>query len=114
MSSCIIAGYTITKTAPLNLSVEEAISDSKKVSSFLLQTLTMMEPHQIKDAYEECLQLRDYLSEQLWSVFDDEGISSVQAALDDLSQALSKYEMMYETIEGEWEFVDASCYVSAC
>lgn len=48
------------------------------------------------------MQLRDYLSEQLWSVFDDEGISSVQAALDDLSQALSKYEMMYETIEGEW------------
>lgn len=48
------------------------------------------------------MQLRDYLSEQLWSVFDDEGISSVQAALDDLSQALSKYEMIYETIEGEW------------
>jgi hypothetical protein len=40
--------------------------------------------------------LRDYLSEQLWSEFDTEGISSVQGALDDVTQALSKYEMTSE------------------
>lgn len=55
-----------------------------------------------KDAYEECLQLKEYLSEQLWSEVETDGISKVQAALDELTHALSKYEMTNDMIEGEW------------
>lgn len=70
--------------------------------------LAIMDPKQIKsneiakDAYEECLQLKEYLSEQLWSEFDNDGISSVQSALEELQQALNKYEMTSDMIEGEW------------
>lgn len=55
-----------------------------------------------QDAYEECLQLKEYLSEQLWSEFENDGISSLQSALEDLTQALSKYEMTNDMVEGEW------------
>ncbi|EIE89283.1 hypothetical protein RO3G_13994 [Rhizopus delemar RA 99-880] len=101
MSSCIVAGFTVSKTTPLEISVEEAINESKRSSSFL-------------DSYEECLQLREYLSEQLWSVTDHEGISSVQSALDDLSYGLSKYESINDTIDRECEFIDTSRFISAC
>lgn len=82
--------------------------NSKRSSSFLLHMLVIMDPKQIKsneiakDAYEECLQLKEYLSEQLWSEFDNDGISSVQSALEELQQALNKYEMTSDMIEGEW------------
>lgn len=82
--------------------------NSKRSSSFLLHMLAIMDPKQIKsneiakDAYEECLQLKEYLSEQLWSEFDNDGISSVQSALEELQQALNKYEMTSDMIEGEW------------
>ena len=56
----------------------------------------------LQDAYNECVQLKEFLSEQLWSEVDDDGISSVQSALDDLNQALGKYEMTNDMIEGEW------------
>lgn len=46
--------------------------------------------------------MKEYLSEQLWSEFDTDGISAVQTALEDLSQVLNKYEMTREMIEGEW------------
>jgi hypothetical protein len=81
---------------------------SQRSSSFLLHMLVMIDPQQIKsneiakDAYEECLQLKDYLSEQLWSEFDNDGISSVQLALEEIQQALNKYEMTNDMIEGEW------------
>lgn len=55
-----------------------------------------------QDAYEECLQLKEYLSEQLWSEFDNDGISSVQSALEELTQALNKYEMTNDMVDGEW------------
>ncbi|KAK4520036.1 Mitochondrial inner membrane protease atp23 [Mucor velutinosus] len=112
--SAQVAGYTVSKTTPLNLSVDEAIINSKKSSSFLTHMIVMMDPQQIKaneiakDAYEECLQLKEYLSEQLWSEVETDGISKVQAALDELTQALSKYEMTNDMIEGEWEFVESS------
>ncbi|CAO3692410.1 unnamed protein product [Rhizopus stolonifer] len=105
MSSCIVAGFTVSKTTPLDLSVEQMIRESKKSSSFLVHMLGMMEPQQIKsnetvkDTYEECLQLKEYLSEQLWAVHDQENISSVQAALDDLTHVLSEYESTSD-IEG--------------
>ncbi|CAO3703656.1 unnamed protein product [Rhizopus stolonifer] len=86
--------------------------------------LGMMEPQQIntnetaKDVYKECLELKDFLSENLWLVNEDEFVACVQTALDDLMHALSKYDkmndMMNDMIEGEWEFVDASAYISAC
>ncbi|KAG1045936.1 hypothetical protein G6F46_010905 [Rhizopus delemar] len=120
MSSCIVAGFTVSKTTPLEISVEEAINESKRSSSFLVHMLGMIEPSQIKsneiakDSYEECLQLREYLSEQLWSVTDHEGISSVQSALDDLSYGLSKYESINDTIDRECEFIDTSRFISAC
>ncbi|KAI8080758.1 uncharacterized protein B0P05DRAFT_539517 [Gilbertella persicaria] len=114
MSSAQVAGYTVSKTTPLTITVDEAISSSRKSSSFLLHMLVMIEPHQIKtneiakDAYNECMQLKEYLSEQLWSEVDNDGISSVQAALDDLNQALNKYEMTNDMIDGEWEFVEST------
>ncbi|KAI9343707.1 hypothetical protein BD770DRAFT_398125 [Pilaira anomala] len=120
MPSTQVAGYSVSQTTPLNISVEEAVVNSKRSSSFLLHMMVMMDPQQIKsneiakDAYQECLQLKEYLSEQLWSEFDTEGISSVQLALEDLSLALNKYEMTSEMIEGEWEFVDSSCCVPTC
>lgn len=58
-----------------------------------------------QDAYEDCLQLKEYLSEQLWSEFDTDGISSVQSALDELSVALNKYEMTSDMIEGGWQVI---------
>jgi hypothetical protein len=82
---------------------------SKRSSSFLLHMLVMMDPSQIKtneiakDAYEECLQLKEYLSEQLWSEFDTHSISTVQNALDELVQAINKYEITSDMMdEGEW------------
>ncbi|KAG2209715.1 uncharacterized protein EV154DRAFT_522570 [Mucor mucedo] len=120
MASSQVAGYSVSKTTPLNISVEEAVINSKRSSSFLLHMMVMMDPQQIKsnetakDAYKECLELKDYLSEQLWSEFDTDGISAVQTALEDLSQVLSKYEMTKEMIENEWEFVDSSCCVPTC
>ncbi|KAI8372082.1 hypothetical protein EDC96DRAFT_501556 [Choanephora cucurbitarum] len=118
MSLTQVAGYTVSKTTSLNITLEEAISSSKKSSSFLLHMLVMIEPSQVKtneiakDAYNECVQLKEFLSEQLWSEVDDDGISSVQSALDDLNQALGKYEMTNDMIEGEWEFVEsAACCV---
>ncbi|KAI8647215.1 hypothetical protein BD408DRAFT_335149 [Parasitella parasitica] len=106
--SCQVAGYTVSKSTPLNLSVDEAIVNSRKSSSFLAHMLVMIDPQQVKtnetakDAYEECLQLKEYLSEQLWSEVETDGISKVQAALDELSQALMKYEMTNDIVEGEW------------
>jgi hypothetical protein len=55
-----------------------------------------------KDAYQECILLKEYLSEQLWSVVEDEGIHSVQATMDEINQALSKYEMTKDMVEGDW------------
>ncbi|KAI8979818.1 hypothetical protein BDF20DRAFT_819705 [Mycotypha africana] len=96
------------KTTPANLSVDDAIYNSTKASSFLLHMLVMTEPHQIKaneivkDAYEECLQLKEYLSEYLWTESDSEGINTIQASLDELNKALDKYEMTNDIVEGEW------------
>ncbi|KAI8885740.1 hypothetical protein K501DRAFT_270504 [Backusella circina FSU 941] len=98
-----VAGFTVSKSTSLNISLDEAIIHSQRTSSFLEHMLGMIEPQQVKsneiakDAYDECVQLRDYLSEQLWSEFDTEGISSVQGALDDVTQVLSKYEMTSES-----------------
>ncbi|KAG1136495.1 hypothetical protein G6F37_012134 [Rhizopus arrhizus] len=117
MTSCIVAGYTVSNITPLNLTIEEAIEKSKRTTSFLTHMLGMMEPQQIKsnetakDAYEECRQLKEYLSEQLWSVIDHEGVSSIQSALDDLMKAIVKYEMINDIVEGEWEFIDASSLI---
>lgn len=110
--------------------MDEAISQANRSSSFLLHMMVMVDPQQLKsneivkvsivvydvsrvshrlrehyiiqDAYEECLQLKEYLSEQLWSEFDNDGISSVQSALEELTQALNKYEMTNDMVEGEW------------
>ncbi|KAI9471881.1 MAG: hypothetical protein EXX96DRAFT_582085 [Benjaminiella poitrasii] len=117
MVSTQVAGFTVLKNTPLNIDLEEAVMNAKKSSSFLLHLLIMMDPEQIKaneiakDAYNECVQLKEYLSEQLWAVVETEGIASVQFALDELTQALNKYEMTNDMIEGEWEFVEES---SAC
>ncbi|KAI7907055.1 uncharacterized protein BX663DRAFT_494667 [Cokeromyces recurvatus] len=114
MVSTQVAGFTVLKDTPLNLNLEEAIMNSKKSGSFLLHMLIMIDPEQIKtneiakDAYEECLQLKEYLSEQLWSVVDTECIASVQSALDELTLALNKYEMINDMIDGEWEFIESS------
>jgi hypothetical protein len=70
MASSQVAGYTVSKvisiaitfygifiyiylsfhikTTPLNLSVDEAIQNSKKSSSFLLHMMVMIDPQQIK------------------------------------------------------------------
>ncbi|KAI9254858.1 hypothetical protein BY458DRAFT_520530 [Sporodiniella umbellata] len=98
MSSCIVAGYTVHKTTPLDLSMEQIVSESKKSSSFLVHMLRMMESQHIKsnetarDTYRECLQLKEYLSEQLWSVTDQESISAIQDAMDELTHVLLEYE----------------------
>ncbi|KAI8989269.1 hypothetical protein BDB01DRAFT_718536 [Pilobolus umbonatus] len=103
-----IAGYTVSNTASSNVDINEAINDSKRVSSFLLHMLYMIEPQQIKsneivkDAYEECMKLKECLSDHLWSQVDNDTINSIQSSIDDLTQALSKYEMTSDMVEGEW------------
>ncbi|KAI9282163.1 hypothetical protein BY458DRAFT_497385 [Sporodiniella umbellata] len=118
MSSCIVAGYTVSKTMPFNMSLEETIASSEKASSLLVDMLEMIEPRQAKsnetvqEIYEQCFNCKDLLSEHLWSVNDGDSITSVQTALDNVILAISKYEMMNDIADDEWEFIDGSTCVS--
>ncbi|CAO3641135.1 unnamed protein product [Cunninghamella blakesleeana] len=103
-----VAGFKFEKTSNLNLTISEAISSAKATSVLLENTLELQDPKQLttnetaKDAYNECLQLKEYLNEHLWSVTDNEGIADIQNAIDILTRATVSYEMMKDTAEGDW------------
>jgi hypothetical protein len=48
------------------------------------------------------LQLKEHLSDQLWSVTESKGVMDVQNALDGLTRAVTGYEMMKDAAEGDW------------
>ncbi|KAI9025362.1 hypothetical protein CLU79DRAFT_886352 [Phycomyces nitens] len=93
-----VAGYHIHTTALLDLSVEEAVANAIHAGSLLsaiLPTLDVKEfetNESAKDAYGECLKLKEYLAEQLWTVSDADGVASIQTALDILTQTVNDYE----------------------
>ncbi|KAI9306953.1 hypothetical protein BJ944DRAFT_262706 [Cunninghamella echinulata] len=107
-----VAGFKFEKTTSLNISITDAISKANTSSSLLENVLEMQDPKQIatneiaKDSYKECLQLKEYLGEHLWSVSDTDGIADIQNAIDILTRATVSYEMMKDAAEGDWELVD--------
>ncbi|CAO3584417.1 unnamed protein product [Absidia cylindrospora] len=107
-----VAGFKLKESTSLSLSVDDAVSHAKTAGTLLENMLSLLEPNQvsenemIKDAYKECLLLKEYLSEQLWSVTDTEGVNNVQNALDILTRAIVSYEMMKDALDGDWELVD--------
>lgn len=56
----------------------------------------------MQDRYAECLSLKEHIAEQLWSAFEKERIDALQASLESLNKACSKYDMMKDVAEGEW------------
>ncbi|KAI8084724.1 uncharacterized protein BX664DRAFT_337626 [Halteromyces radiatus] len=107
-----VAGYNLNKTTSLTLSVQDAITHATNSGTALENMLELLEPKQIvnneivNDSYQECLQLKDYLSEQLWSDTEADGVVEVQNALDIVTRAIVSYEMMKDAAEGDWELVD--------
>ncbi|KAI9245687.1 hypothetical protein BDA99DRAFT_527860 [Phascolomyces articulosus] len=110
-----VAGYTVLQTTNLNFSVDEAIIQAKQSTTFLSEMLQMLEPHQVKsnetahDAYNECTKLRDFISEKLWAVSDNERITMMQNAVDSLQHVCNRYEALLKNTDqeaGDWEIVD--------
>lgn len=42
------------------------------------------------------------MSEQLWSICEDDKIAAVQRSLDSLTQICLDYELMKDAAEGDW------------
>ncbi|ORY95831.1 hypothetical protein BCR43DRAFT_493667 [Syncephalastrum racemosum] len=114
-----VAGYPLSNSTPLTLSVAEATARAEQSSAFLNELLYMAEPQQLKsneiakDTYGECIQLRDYISEKLWSVSEDESVNALQKSLDTLGRVCAQYELVNTTNysnkkreEEDWEFVE--------
>ncbi|KAI8379244.1 uncharacterized protein BYT42DRAFT_568181 [Radiomyces spectabilis] len=112
MMATQVAGYTVINPTELNITFEEAMTHAQRTGAFLQEMLRMLEPPQVKsneiakDAYNECLQLKDYLADQLWCVTDADKIAELTDALETLSRACSNYDMMKDVAEGDWELVD--------
>ncbi|KAL1934722.1 hypothetical protein VTP01DRAFT_6904 [Rhizomucor pusillus] len=90
-----VAGYTVFQSSKLNFDVDEAVGRAQRSSELLTEMLQMLEPHEIGS--NEIA--------KLWSAFEMEKIDALQASLESLNTACSKYEMMKDIAEGEWEFV---------
>ncbi|SAM04248.1 hypothetical protein [Absidia glauca] len=92
--------------------MEDAVSQARNAGGLLEDMLILIEPTKLDeneiDTYQECLQLKEHLSDQLWSVTESKGVMDVQNALDGLTRAITGYEMMKDAAEGDWELVDVS------
>ncbi|KAI8146784.1 hypothetical protein BJV82DRAFT_509457, partial [Fennellomyces sp. T-0311] len=93
----------------LNFSIEEAVDKASQSGSFLAEMLQMLEPKQVKmnetirDAYNECVKLKEYMSEKLWAVSDNDGIASLQASVESLQSVCQQYEQIKDADEvGDW------------
>ncbi|KAL0075354.1 hypothetical protein J3Q64DRAFT_1837475 [Phycomyces blakesleeanus] len=93
-----VAGYQIHASNLLDLSLEEALANAMHAGSLLSAIVQALNHKELetnesaKDAYAECRKLRDYLAEQLWTVSDTDGVASIQAALDALTETVDDYE----------------------
>ncbi|ORZ17307.1 hypothetical protein BCR42DRAFT_414366 [Absidia repens] len=114
MSSQIhqLSGLKFTKSSPL--APEDAAAHARNVSTSLENMLEHLEPKQssdnekAKDAYEECLQLQEYLSSQLQTLTGSNCADDIQGSLDILTRAIVSYEMVHAAAEGDWEAIDMS------
>ncbi|KAI9488075.1 hypothetical protein BDB00DRAFT_850222 [Zychaea mexicana] len=106
-----VAGYTVLQSTNLNFSVDEAIVQANRSGTFLAEMLRMLEPQQVKsnetvkDTYNECLKLREFMSEKLWAVSDNERITSMQASVESLQTVCTQYEALKKCAddeEGDW------------
>ncbi|KAI9314746.1 hypothetical protein BX666DRAFT_1963095 [Dichotomocladium elegans] len=100
-----VAGYTLPNTSSFTISsspvsIEEAVRQADRQGTFLTELLNMLEPHHIqtnqtaKDAYEECLRLREWMSDQLWAANENENITSLQASMESLTNICTRFEMI--------------------
>ena len=57
----------------------------------------------LQDAYNECVKLKEYLSEKLWTVSDNEGVTSLQASVESLQSVCNQYELIKKAEDvGDW------------
>ncbi|ORX50491.1 hypothetical protein DM01DRAFT_1337670 [Hesseltinella vesiculosa] len=109
-----VAGFQLDKTTDLSLSVEDAVAQGTDTANQLENLLELLVPKDVcsnevaKEAYLECLKLKEYLNEQLWSVADNEAVKNIQTALDLTTRATLNYEMMIDAANGDWELVDVT------
>ncbi|KAI7855748.1 hypothetical protein BDC45DRAFT_534092 [Circinella umbellata] len=106
-----VAGYTVLQTTNLNFSVDEAITQATHSATFLSEMLQMLEPNQANsnetahDTYNECIKLKDFISEKLWAVSDNERITLMQGAVDSLQHVCNQYELLVKSVDqeaGDW------------
>ncbi|SAM06078.1 hypothetical protein [Absidia glauca] len=89
-------------------SVEEIVAYAKTSSTDLENTLELLEPSQVannetaKNTYEECLQLKTYITNQLCPKIEAEDPHGVQNTLDILTRAIVSFEMMTDAADGDW------------
>ncbi|KAI8344507.1 hypothetical protein BC941DRAFT_447453 [Chlamydoabsidia padenii] len=106
-----IAGFNLNEVT-LSYSLEDAVTRARKAGALLEDMMVLLEPKKlaenemIKDSYQECQQLKEHLSDQLWSVIETDGVMDIQNALDILNHAILEYEMMKDAAEGDWELVE--------
>ncbi|CAO3587251.1 unnamed protein product [Absidia cylindrospora] len=100
------------KSSPL--APEDAAVHARNVSASLENMLEHFDPKQssdnekAKDAYEECLQLEEYLSTQLQILTGSNCADDIQGSLDILTRAIVSYEMVNAAAEGDWDSIDMS------